>query len=213
MASGSLLALPASLRALHVPGADALAAAIQGPLYDALLLGVGLTLTLLFSWLLQLPKRVARVLNALESRDAPFTTTDVQQAWRRGLLPTILLVLTVLFAGAQLRSHELPNYAFRLALLTALLMDGLQAFELHAKLPGLVCVWEERRPYAVPALVAAARRAGLSLHSSGTAQTGMVRVFGPYAAVRLWAAPAEAEAARALLGDLLRRANGPALRS
>jgi hypothetical protein len=41
----------------------------------------------------------------------------------------------------------------------------------------------------------------------------MVRVFGPYAAVRLWAAPAEAEAARALLGDLLRRANGPALRS
>jgi hypothetical protein len=92
-------------------------------------------------------------------------------------------------------------------------MDGLQAFELHAKLPGLVCVWEERRPYAVPALVAAARRAGLSLHSSGMAQTAMVRVFGPYAAISLWAAPAEAEAARALLGDFLRRGNGPAARS
>lgn len=208
LASGSLLAVPASLRAFHVPGADAWAAWIPGPHYDALLLGVGVTITLLLSWLLQLPERVARVLNVVERRDVPFTAADVQHSLRRGLLPTILLILTVLLAGELLQGRQLPDYAFPSALLTTLLMDGWHAFKLHAATPGLVCVWDERRPYAVPGLVAAARRAGISLRTSGTAQTGMLRLFGPYAAISLWTAPAEAEPARALLRDLLQQANG-----
>jgi hypothetical protein len=92
-------------------------------------------------------------------------------------------------------------------MLTALMLDGVQAFKLHLTLPGLVCVWEERRPYAVPGLVAAAEHAGISLRASGLAQTSILRLFGSFAAIGLWCKPAHAAAARELLGELLLRAN------
>ena len=206
--TGSVLTLPSILRPFHVPGAAAAAAWLPGPHYFDVFLALGFALTLLLSFLLQQPQRVVRVLNAVDQRDAPFTKDDVWTALRRALLPSLLLIVTLLLASALLQAHSLPDYVFSLAMLTALLLDGRQAFELHRNLPGLTCVWEERRPYAVPGLVAAAERAGIPLYASGLAQTSMLRAFGAFAAISLWSAPSQATGARQLLGELLLRANG-----
>jgi len=201
----ALLALPASLSAFQLPLADDVAKWLGGSHGFELVLGFGVLATLLLALLLQRPKVVLGLLRQLGrgNQAAPIEPGQLRHAFAKALWPTVLLVMTALIADQLAWANGLPALASRSTLLVALLLDGFDALRLHRALPGLVCVAEERRPYAVPELAKAAERAGLTLRATGFGQASLLRVFGPYAAIGLWTHADDAPKVRALLREQL----------
>jgi hypothetical protein len=213
VATVSLLGLPQVLASLGAPGArllEQIAEAVSGPQRLGITTALTLLATLLLIWLLQPAPLVQGRLQALEVEPELVTLATVRRARRQTVIPTLAFVLVLL---AAYQAAEAIGWwgglAVQVALLTGLVLDATRAWRGLASIPDLVCVWEERRPYAVAPLLAAASRADIALLASGRATTGLLRAFGPFVAVRLWCRAADVEAAREVLGELLLAANEP----
>lgn len=117
--------------------------------------------------------------------------------WYKALAWTLAFVTALLLIDQISAANDWPRLAVQLALFTSLTLDVAGALKLHHRYPDLVCVNEERRPFVMAQLLAAARRDDVVLHATGQAPTTLLRIFGPYACVRFWCKPRDAERARA----------------
>jgi hypothetical protein len=205
----ALLAFPSTLANLDLPGAEWLQDFCSGPHRFELTLVLGALLTLAFAFALQEPWRVAHVVQRIGDESAA-STAAARAALYRSLLPTLLFTVALLASEELAILNGLPSHVTAtLALGAALLFDATETLSLQRDQGSWVCVWEERRPYAVPALLAAAQSEGLALRATAVGQTSLLRFFGPYASIRLWCAAADVERARELLRERLSRANEP----
>ncbi len=211
----ALWGMPSALQATKVPFGDALTPLVevaQGPFALEAQLVTAIALSVLFAVLLQRPRVVVEALSALQpERGAPSEST-VQRSLALALVPTVAFSVLVLGCDYMSALAGLPTpLAGVLVLATALALDASRATRLYRGASDLVCVAEERRPYLLRALLAAAEREGVTLHASGVAVTSLLRVFAPYASVRLLCRAADAARAREVLTELFeRRAAEPA---
>jgi hypothetical protein len=208
--ASTLLLTPPPFLMVNPDITEWLTAFFAGPHRFELTLGAATLVTFVFGFVLQQPRDVAHVWRSIDDEATDATLSTATRALTYAHVPTLLFIVTLLAADelGYLSRLPLPSAA-ALAIGTAVILDLVQALVFHARHRGWVRVWQERRPYALPALVSVAAREGLTLQGTGLVQTALLRLFGPYAAISVWCAPAEAEHARSLLGELLGYANEP----
>jgi hypothetical protein len=197
---GTLLTLPAVLLNYDESFSD-LVAQIEAFRIES---SVGLValLGVLFAWLMQRPSAVAKLLTRVDEA-APVSVARARQELWRSLFPTFGYLFTLLGAGLLASASSFDVAPLPLALGTALLLDALDNTRLALAGRDWIKVWDERRPHAVPAIVAAAARQGIALRAGGSLLTQLLRVFGPWTYTGLWCAPEDASRARELLAQLL----------
>ena len=200
IAAGALM-LPRIIDNFRVAEAAALSEWLREP---GLTLNAMPLLTLLAGALLALlfhrPASVAfiakRVLADESTGSALRFAKRVSAALRGALLPTSLALVCLAFANATCHAQGLP-LAWLIVPLVALAMDLESPFA--ARTAGLVCVWHERRVYAVPLIREALARAGVTATVLELNQAIVYQIFAPFVAAQIWVPASDAARARALL--------------
>jgi hypothetical protein len=195
-----LPALAAFLVSLGIPGSRALAAALSDTTtLFATRAAIVVVLGLALSWLFHREEvMVAFALRLGASLQS--ARTERGAALRRSLAPTLLFLLAITFAegiASRLRT-PLPNLAV-LPFLAAAMRD----LTASARQPELVCVWQERRPFAVAAIRARLQADGIASEARGVFALAILQAFGPYAPADVLVAADDAPRATTLLKRLL----------
>lgn len=204
-----VLALPTALAGFDVFLPSELAILIELPRSRlVLLLSLTLAAALGLAFLFNRPASVARWLASV-LEDGSTIAEDrwekrVRSALRASLLPAGLLLSCIAITQTIVEDAVFTG-AIVLTLVIAALIDLVRALSLWARKPNLVCVWEERRPYAVAAIRELLGRAGIEAHALDSTQTAVYRIFAPYVATRIYVEPREKHRATELLRDELAR--------
>lgn len=210
-AAAAVLALPSALRGFGSMGDSGAPLAQRGAGAFELeaRIGVAVVLTVIFAAALQFPPTVRRVLAALRGDGTAPSITALWRSLALSLVPSAAFVVLLVGCDDVATKAGLPvPLAAVLVLTTSLALDAHRALQIQRATPDLICVAEERRPYVLPELLAAAENHGVSLRVTGFATMSMLRVFGPFAAARLLCPASSAETAREALTELFGR-NAP----
>jgi hypothetical protein len=209
-AGPALLALPYSFAVLGVPGCRGIVAWLAQPTTRfGTLLVIALAGSYAMATVLNRPERVAAVVDQLigaAGGTPDVTRENVRTELRRSLVPTALFLAVLVLAEAAIERVSVGadvQVVLMVSLMTAVLIDGIRSAVSHRATGDLVCVWEERRPYAVSAIRAALAALGVKSHVHQVSQLALFRPFGAFVPVRIMTASADAPRAVAELERLL----------
>jgi preprotein translocase subunit SecY len=188
--------LPAILAPFGVPGARAVATALEG---DLAFYGVHslvlLALTLLCASLLHRPSEIADRLARLGATTPEVTRAEAAAAFRRALPATFAYVLAF-FAATHL-SRGLP--LTMVALSAATLLDLATSVRTFARSPDLVPAFDLLAGHTESTLRAALAAEGIETQVTGLATLSLLQEFGPYAPAQLLVHAQDANRASVLL--------------
>src|SRR5579859_3478194 len=208
-AGPAMLALPATLVPLSVPGARAAAVALANPTtWLVAMLCIAVVGALGLGSVLNPGETLAETWNRLLGSAGAKRTTPIEaeaQA-RRALAPTtLLMVCLVLTETAAYRIGAVGSVRFFaiIPLLVVIAIDGAHAIAARRELGRLVCVREERRPYAIAAICAALGEHGIEARDADRALLVIVSPLGGYAPGLIMVRAEDAPRATKLLEELL----------
>lgn len=193
-ASISILMLPLTLRhfGIKLPAAPDL----QSSMFTFAV--VVLVLGLVFSFLLQRPLAVARVMKQI-GMAAPEDEANAATAILRALLPTFLFLGCLVLARRILSSPDAQRVGIETPLVVAVTLDLVASIRTLAADPGRVAVWQERRPYAATAICAALRAQDIDAWARGLHSLGLLSFFAPYAPAEITVPAPDAKRAHELV--------------
>jgi hypothetical protein len=167
LASASLLMLPYTLRSYGIRGFEGLHH------YDtAHEVAVAGALAVLFAWLFNLPKNVARFAGE---------GIDVTRPLVRGALFSVAFVVGLAALGAFLvRATPVHLSVVAIASAVAILLDIHASWRAHRRHGDLVPIRPEHRVYAVDAALDALAHAGIPAHARGVHHRTLWQFFGPF---------------------------------
>jgi len=212
-AAMGVVAIPAALAAYRVPGMQSLVELVSDPMRMVLIVLVAMMLaTLVVTPLLFRPRRVADALSPIDSaRDIEERT---RMAIRRAMPATLLFSCTLVIVpyvvsyaasrslvetGVDLRVSPFLSISTAIPFAVAFLLDAIDAAKMHARGPNLVCVWEERRAYVLPALVESLATRGIVAHARNVHVFALHQFFGPHVPAEIFVDQSDAQQARAWL--------------
>jgi preprotein translocase subunit SecY len=193
----TLLMLPATLRNLGLPLGDLVDFLRRGDVGFTVVFLVTLgALMLALAWVVQRPAEMADLARRLGAKSKKKRRSAARDALRPTLLPSFLLLSVYAIAPARFAG------AMVTAMLTAALLDLVQAIRQEHESPGFVPVWEERRASAVPVLRAALAAEGVPSETRGMHVLGFRQIFAPYAPAMLLVKREDEKRATELLASL-----------
>jgi preprotein translocase subunit SecY len=203
--AASIVMLPATLANLRL-SLGGLAAELQKgeALFHAANIGLTLGIGWAFAHAFNRPVRIADVLRRVGVPASDALEREARAALGRALRPTVATLLVPTAAYGLLARARVPALSVaQMPLFAAILVEVGAAVVAHARTRDLVCVWEERRAYALPALRALLHARGIASQARGTGPLVLLQVFGAYAPATLWVRAGDAPRAQAILREAL----------